>query len=228
MTANSILLLHGALGNKTQIKIPRLDNTFSIHTLDFPGHGNAALHGNFGIETFAEAVLKYLDENNIEKIDIFGYSMGGYVALYLALNQPERIGKIFTLGTKFLWTPEYAELETKKLDANKIQEKVPQFAEQLKQRHTALDWRELLSYTSKMMQNLGNNPLLTPENLTQISHKVRIGIGDRDNTVTVEEAQKIQQTLSNAELEIFPYTPHPFERIHQERLLFSLKHFFGS
>ncbi|MGZ5281558.1 MAG: alpha/beta fold hydrolase [Bacteroidia bacterium] len=224
--ANNILVLHGALGNKSQIGIANLEGDFFIHTLDFPGHGNNSLNGKFGIEAFADAVLNYLDENKIEKTDIFGYSMGGYVALYLALNQPERIEKIFTLGTKFLWTPEYAELETKKLNADKIQEKVPQFAEQLKQKHTALDWRELLIHTSKMMHDLGNNPLLNLENLTRISHKIRIGIGDRDNTVTMEESQKVQLALPNAELEVFPNTPHPFERVNQERLLFSLKEFF--
>jgi pimeloyl-ACP methyl ester carboxylesterase len=226
--ANTILVLHGALGNKSQIGIANLEGDFFVHTLDFPGHGNAAINENFGIATFANAVLKYLDESKIEQTDIFGYSMGGYVGLYLALNRPEKVDKIFTLGTKFLWTPEYAEAETKKLNADKIQEKVPQFAEQLKQRHTALDWRELLSYTSQMMRDLGNKPLLTLENLTQINHKVRIGIGDRDNTVGVDEALKIQQTLPNAELEVFPNTPHPLERVDQDKLLFSMKDFFGS
>ncbi|MGZ5244740.1 MAG: alpha/beta fold hydrolase, partial [Bacteroidia bacterium] len=68
--------------------------------------------------------------------------------------------------------------------------------------------------------------LLNLENLTRISHKIRIGIGDRDNTVTMEESQKVQLALPNAELEVFPNTPHPFERVNQERLLFSLKEFF--
>lgn len=226
--ANNILVLHGALGNKCQIGVADLQGDFFIHTLDFPGHGEAAVEDSFGIEIFAEAVLEYLDEKHIDQVDIFGYSMGGYVALYLAIYHPERVGKIFTLGTKILWTPEYAETETKKLNADKIQEKVPQFAEQLKQRHTALGWRELLTHTSQMMHSLGTNPLLTLENITQIKHKVRIGIGDRDNTVGVEEAQKVQQALPNAELEVFPNTQHPLERVDQDRLLFSLKDFFGS
>ncbi|RZL36199.1 MAG: alpha/beta fold hydrolase [Pedobacter sp.] len=226
MNKQNLLFLHGALGDKSQLDIPGLNENFNIHKMDFPGHGKAVLQEKFGIEVFAEAVLNYMDANNLTQTDIFGYSMGGYVAAYLAMNQPERIGKIFTLGTKFLWTNEYAELETKKLNADKIQEKVPQFAEQLKQRHTALDWRDLLSHTSQMMRDLGNSPLFTPENLTQIKHKIRIGIGDRDNTVTIEEAQKVQQSLLNAELEVFPNTPHPFERVNQKRILFILKEFF--
>ncbi len=227
MSDRNLLVLHGALGSETQVQLTSNTNKFILCTLDFSGHGGAELaDSTFGIKTFAQDVINYLNKYNIAQIDIFGYSMGGYVALYLALNYPEKVGKIFTLGTKFLWTPEYAKTEMKKLNADKIQEKVPQFAEQLKQRHTALDWRELLFHTAQMMRDLGNNPLLTLENLTQINHKVRIGIGDRDNTVTVEEAQKVQQALPNAELEVFPNTQHPFERVNRERLLFSLKDFF--
>ena len=47
----------------------------------------------------------------ITRADIFGYSMGGYVALHAARRHPERIGSIMTLGTKFAWDTPTAEKE---------------------------------------------------------------------------------------------------------------------
>ena len=51
-----------------------------------------------------------------------GHSMGGYVALKLALKRPELVDRIITLGTKFNWTPEVAAKEVKMLnpDTNMI------------------------------------------------------------------------------------------------------------
>jgi hypothetical protein len=63
-----LLLLHGALGSKSQFSplIPFLENKFQIHTLDFEGHGGSPdKNRSFGFDTFAENVLDYLNENSI-------------------------------------------------------------------------------------------------------------------------------------------------------------------
>src|SRR6185436_6771769 len=82
----SILLLHGAIGSKNQLTplLPFLNKEFDIHTLNFPGHGGDEISDEpFSISYFAGEVLKYFDQKNISSLYIFGYSMGGYVALYL-------------------------------------------------------------------------------------------------------------------------------------------------
>ena len=95
---NTLLLLHGALGASDQL-IPLENKLKHIRTtlrFDFSGHAGKEFEKNFGIEQFAEDVINFLDEQNIETVDIFGYSMGGYVALWLAYEHPHRIGKIVT------------------------------------------------------------------------------------------------------------------------------------
>lgn len=81
----NLLLLHGAIGSSEQL-LPLRDALGSQHTIytpDFSGHGSEPIKGSaFSIELFAQDTLAFLDQNNIEKTDIFGYSMGGYVALY--------------------------------------------------------------------------------------------------------------------------------------------------
>jgi pimeloyl-ACP methyl ester carboxylesterase len=228
MSKTPLLLLHGALGSSAQwesLSRP-LSGSFEIHTFDFSGHGSKPLQGTFSMPTFALEVEKYLTEHKIANANIFGYSMGGYVALYLASQKPDLVRTIFTLGTKFLWTSDYAVQETGKLDAEKILAKVPAFAAELEKRHTASNWKEVLTNTRAMMLALGNRNLLTPDVLDKIQQPVRIGIGDRDNTVSVKEAAEVVNALSNAQLEVFPNTPHPLERVSPERLAFSIKEFF--
>ncbi len=118
MGIKNILLLHGAIGAKDQM-LPLaedLKDKYKVHLLNFSGHGGNNFSGSFSIGKFAEEVLKYLEENYLEKVTIFGYSMGGYVALYLAFKYPERVESVFTLATKMLWTPDIAVKESRMLD----------------------------------------------------------------------------------------------------------------
>jgi pimeloyl-ACP methyl ester carboxylesterase len=78
-----------------------LAGKFKTYSLNFSGHGRVPSHHHaFTIQNFAHEVLDWMNENYVQTIDVFGYSMGGYVALWLARFYPERIGKIFTLGYK--------------------------------------------------------------------------------------------------------------------------------
>ena len=127
----------------------------------------------FGIITFANEALDELIKWDIDKINVFGYSMGGYVAAFLALHT-NRINKAFTLGTKFLWTLEYAERETLKLNPDKILEKAPAFADALQATHSQTDWKTLLEKTKSMMMDLGRFNLLPIEGLHNINTNIYI------------------------------------------------------
>jgi pimeloyl-ACP methyl ester carboxylesterase len=229
-----LLLLHGALGAKSQFSAltPLLEPHFQVHTLDFEGHGMTGQTDRpFKIEYFAENVLTYLETQAIEKnekIDVFGYSMGGYVALYLALMQPERIqiGKIFTLATKLDWTPATAEKEVGMLDADKILQKIPRYAQALQELHEASDWRVVLEKTKRLLLGLGQQNLLTPEALAQISNPVRLTLGDKDVMVSFEETVAAYRVMRLGELQIFPATPHPLDKISPVLLAEAIIHFF--
>ncbi|MCE3280701.1 MAG: alpha/beta hydrolase [Bacteroidetes bacterium] len=223
-----LLLLHGALGSKDQFAdlVSGLNKHFTVHTLNFSGHGGAPMPEKFSMEIFANDVLKYLDENKISKINIFGYSMGGYVALYLAKHSPEKIEKIFTLGTKFHWSPEIAAKETKMMDADKIAEKFPAFADTVSKRHAPVNWKIIMNKTAEMMRGLGNKNLLTLADYESIEHILQIGVGDKDTMVTLEETIEVYRKLKNASFIVLPNTQHPIEKIDINRLTFELMNFF--
>ncbi|MBC8145370.1 MAG: alpha/beta fold hydrolase, partial [bacterium] len=151
---SNLLLLHAALGARTQFNEleEEIRGAFDLHSLDFEGHGaSPPVERPFRIESFAENVIAYLDERSIESIDVFGYSMGGYVALYLATIAPARIGRIMTFGTKLRWDPATSAREVRMLDPVKIREKVPHFAAALEARHSGAGWVSVLEKTADMM-----------------------------------------------------------------------------
>ena len=92
----NLLLLHGALGASVQLLplLQQLKNEYNVFTLDFSGHGGKSMPSQaFSIEAFAEEALQFMEEKGVEQTNILGYSMGGYVALYLAKCFPEKIPK---------------------------------------------------------------------------------------------------------------------------------------
>lgn len=226
-----ILLLHGALGSADTLSPLKqeLEGKYKIHTFDFSGHGErAALDEPYSMRLFAGDIAVFLEKETIAQTHIFGYSMGGYAALYFALQHPERVSSIFTLATKFAWSPETAVKETKMLDPIKVEEKVPAFAQLLAQRHAPQDWKTVMRKTADMMLHLGNAPVLTPDNLPMLQVPVRVSVGDRDNMVSVEETVWAYQHLPNASLMVLPATRHPLETIPTAKLAAELESFINT
>jgi pimeloyl-ACP methyl ester carboxylesterase len=210
-----LLLLHGAISCRKQFEsvIPLLASHYNVYAPDFPGHGGTIIPDeSFSIPFFASFVLKYMDANKIPKALVFGYSMGGYVGLYLAAHHRDRISRVFTLATKFGWTPSVAEKESAMLDPEKISAKVPAFASRLEQLHTPQDWKTILIKTAAMLRGLGNSPALTDEILRNIDVPVCIGIGALDKMVSTEESEHAASQIPNGRFLLLADTEHPFEK----------------
>ncbi|MBA4239266.1 MAG: alpha/beta hydrolase [Sphingobacteriaceae bacterium] len=211
----TIILLHGAIGAKDQLEplaVELKQQGYNVFTFSFSGHGQTPFQTHFGIEQFALELEQFISENNLQQPTVFGYSMGGYVALYLAKQQPNLLGNIITLGTKFEWSPEIAKKEVKMLDSQTIIEKVPKFAEALQKRH-GQDWELLLQKTTDMMFNLGNKNALSLNDFTAIENKVLIGLADKDNMVSLEETTAVYKQLKNGAMYMLPNTKHPIETV---------------
>jgi pimeloyl-ACP methyl ester carboxylesterase len=211
-----LLLLHGAIGASGQL-LPladKLSAQYEVFTLDFSGHGGYPIGDRpYSIELFAADVLRFMDDNKIAAISIFGYSMGGYVGLYLAKQYPERVMGVVTLATKYLWTEEIAAKELQMLNAIKIEQKLPAFAQTLKERFHPEDWKIALQKTGEMMMGLGMNSTLKPEDYSAISTSVLLLLGDKDKMVTLDETISVYKGLPYAQLGVLPNTQHPIEQV---------------
>ncbi len=218
----NLIILHGALGAEIQFKdiAEQLKPHFAVHTFDFDGHGaKSHTDSEYSIETFAQNLQDFMQENGIQQPLIFGYSMGGYVALKLESQNPGSFEKLVTLGTKFDWTPESAEKESKMLNAEKIEEKVPAFAGYLKSLHGEEQWKHVLGKTAQMMLNLGNKPALTNDDFAKITLPVQLLRGSKDVMVSEEETTQVQKQLPHADYLEIPEWQHPINLVPSEELI---------
>jgi pimeloyl-ACP methyl ester carboxylesterase len=223
----NLILLHGALGSRAQLQPLKqiLSNDFDVHPMDFEGHGIHSLPNRaFRIEHFAENLMHFIDQHNLAPANVFGYSMGGFVALQTAAHQPNIVNRIFTLATKFDWNSESAAREAGMLNPDHTEQKFPDYAASLKQRHSA-DWKVVMQRTAEMMVHLGVTNPLSGGAFDGLAHRVRFTVGDRDKMVSIEETVAQYRRLKNAELQIFPRTQHPIERVDDGALASAIKDF---
>lgn len=216
----TILLLHGALGAAQQLQplSELLKNDFEVHCLEFEGHGQTPSDKPFSIDGFVDNLKEYLDEKILRNIIVFGYSMGGYVALKLAARNPEYFEKIITLGTKFHWTSEAAEKEVQYLNPDKIEVKLPAYAAMLEGLHGASSWKTMMQKTADMMLRLGNGEATSDELFKQIVVPCSLCLGDKDQMVSREETERIKDIIPHAEFELLEDTVHPIDRADVARL----------
>lgn len=223
-----LLLLHGAIGASGQFAAlkERLSSGFRVFTPDFSGHGGRPFADqHFSMELFANDVLQYMERERLDKVSIFGYSMGGYVGMYLAKHHPGKIDKIITLATKYHWDEAIASREVQMLIPEKIEQKIPAFAAALKERHTPNDWRDVLKKTSAMMMAMGRNNTLKLADYTTITTPALILLGDLDKMVSLDETVAVYKSLPKAQMGMLPDTPHPIEQVDVELLGFLIERF---
>ena len=92
------LLLGGSLGTNLSMwepQIPALSRLLRVIRFDQRGHGRSpAPPGPYTIAELGSDVLALLDALELERADYTGLSIGGMIGLWLAINAPERIGRL--------------------------------------------------------------------------------------------------------------------------------------
>lgn len=222
-----LLLLHGALGSKKQMEplITILNDFFDVESINFSGHGgNEIPKSNFSLEMFTNDVLSIIDKYNPPKANILGYSLGGYIALNLALNYPHKINKVITLSTKLKWDLEFAQKEAQKILPEVIEKNNPKFAEKLSFIHSPQDWRLVCQKTFDFFIELGSNHL-TEEDMSKIKHPVLLSTGDRDEIATFPETYHIYKRMTNSQLLVMPNTGHLIDKMDHISLIHDFKRF---
>jgi len=223
-----IMLLHGAIGSVVQLAriADGLQQHFKVYTLNFAGHGGRQIPETpLSIELFAGEVIRFMAAEGLEKINVFGYSMGGYVGMYLAKHFPEKLSCLITLATKFEWDEAIAAYEVRKLDPEKTELKVPEFAESLRQLHVPGDWKKLMVKTAEMMTDMGVQNPIVPVDYKTINLPVMLLLGDRDKMVTLEETLEVYKLLPNARMAILPFTGHSVEQVDAETIALLVRKF---
>jgi pimeloyl-ACP methyl ester carboxylesterase len=102
-----VVCVHGLGATKASFlpTVAALADRHRVIALDLPGFGDSAkpLTAAYDAPYFADSVIALLDELGIERAHLIGNSMGGRVAIELALTHPARIEKVALLSPALAW-----------------------------------------------------------------------------------------------------------------------------
>ena len=205
----TILLLHGAAGSQEDLFALRnaLTPYFSVFTLNFHGHGGTEINDDFSVELFARQVLEWMEEQKLEAVSIVGYSLGGYVAVYMALMFPQKLEKVVAIATKFYWDNSVANKMAHRLNPDVMLQRFPEYPPMLQQKHSD-QWRNVLTKTAAMMLHIGEFNPLRLEDFSKINVPVLLVLGDRDKIVSFVETTTVYKELPNAQMAVLANTGH--------------------
>jgi pimeloyl-ACP methyl ester carboxylesterase len=96
-TGRPLILLHGGLGSGEMFGpiLPTLSERHRVITVDLQGHGRTAdIDRPIDIRLMAGDIAALIDHLGLDKPDLVGYSLGGGVAFFTAVNHPQKVGRL--------------------------------------------------------------------------------------------------------------------------------------
>jgi pimeloyl-ACP methyl ester carboxylesterase len=100
-----LVLLHGGMSgieSSFGTILPLLAKSRRVIGVELQGHGRTAdIDRPLRYATMASDVVAFLDHLGIESADIYGYSVGGAVAIEVALQAPSRVGKLVLASVSY-------------------------------------------------------------------------------------------------------------------------------
>lgn len=204
-----LVLLHGSFGyvEGWGTVLPALAKTHQVIAVELQGHGHTNdLDRPLACEQMAEDVAALLQQLKIKDSDFFGYSMGGMVALGVAIRHPELVRKLAILGSgagslKDTFEPE-AYNQFLSIPADFAPEVLKAPYERMSPNPS--QWPVLVTKIKNMGRDFKGYP---PAELKTIKAQVLIMMGDREG-IRPEHAVEIYRLIPNSQLAIFPGGDH--------------------
>ena len=96
---SNVVLLHGLFGSGNNLgQIARgLKEEHRVHSVDLPDHGRSEWLPQASIQDYAHCVANWMDDQQLTNCCIVGHSLGGKVAMQLAVNRPGLIRRLVIL-----------------------------------------------------------------------------------------------------------------------------------
>ncbi len=91
-----LVLMHGLFGSLENLGsvARRLCDQFRVYSLDMRNHGKSPHHSMMSYDEMVLDVVRFLDDQQLSRVHLLGHSMGGKVAMQLALSHPERVSRL--------------------------------------------------------------------------------------------------------------------------------------
>ena len=217
--AAALVVLHAALGS-TEFEMRRLtrhwERHFRVVALDFMAHGTSDSFPDHPLtfDTFTDNVAALFDAAELERAHLFGFSMGGSVALHAAHRFPERIDRLAVHAFNVQWNAAEAETMTSAM-ASALTNPNGHWAKRLAAIHGADQWRDLVRRMQAFTEALLGQQF-PDDALASITAPTLISTGDRDGFFPLRHALHLHNLLSASSLAVLPGVDHPIQTVEPE------------
>lgn len=238
-----VVLLHGWL-NSWDVWRPTmlaLSDTarYRIYALDFWGWGESdKKKAKFTLSSYASMVVQFMDAMGLDDAPVIGHSMGGTVALTVALDFPNRVEKVAVVGSPILGTSLnlLLELAGREAIANLVW-RIPYMLDFVIWMTLARDGDETYSMIRRDVTRTTMEAFFhSIDDLRRVDLRPRLGeikmpalglFGRRDNIVHPNQADVMAQGIPQAWIEVMQNSRHFPMRDEPERFLAILSQFLA-
>ena len=201
----AVVLLHGGLSQTSHWDshvLPAVESDFHVFAYDRTGHGfTADQEKSFHYQYQTDEAISFLREIVKEPAHLIGYSDGGIIALMVAIQSPELVRSIITLGANFHPS---GVLHLDDFDGVVSEEN------QLEYNQTSPDAPETLAQKiMKMIEIQKTEPDISPSDLAKIQCPVLVMAGD-DDVIKHSHTVELYENIPLGQLAIVPGTSHKF------------------
>lgn len=209
-----VVLIHGLGGRAEDWKnlAPYLSSAgFRVYMPDLPGYGQSEkpVAFSYSVNDEADVVVGFLDAMGLKKVDLGGWSMGGWIVQLVAVNHPERINRLMLFDSAGLYvkptwdtsvfTPkdETQVNELNRLLTPKAQE-VPGFVAKDIVRLSNEDGWVIQRAMAAMLTGKETTDAMLPK----LAMPVLILWGQKDEITPVQQGETMHRLIQGSELEV--------------------------
>jgi pimeloyl-ACP methyl ester carboxylesterase len=178
---------------------------------DLPGFGQTPPRGrDESMQSYARAVLDVMDEKRIDRAVIAGFSMGGYVAMQILRDTPERVAALLLMDTRETADSDegragrykqIAAVEESGSIASVVDAMLPKmvFSEELQPRVRAIMETSSVDGTIAALKAMATRPD-SAETLRNVDVAALVVVGDRDVITPPADAERMVAMIAKAEM----------------------------
>lgn len=206
-----LVMLHGGVQTfhlSFDALLPSLTTTRHVIGVELQGHGHTADGERpFSIRQCADDVIALLDKLGIDRVDLFGFSLGGLVSIDVAAQRPDLAERVVLAASHFRPDAYYPEITSPEQDSPRLPTEDDFNAMHAAYLEVAPEPENFFPFLEKIQPAVHDFEPWTDEELDRLSMPVLMIIGDTD-FVRPEHMVEMQRRLPNAQLAILPGTKH--------------------
>lgn len=95
-TGSPLIVMHGLFGTLDNLKqiAKALSEHHTVYLIDLPAHGASDTPNPLNLNQMAHSVIEFAEEQGLQAFSILGHSLGGKVAMEVALLKPNMVNKV--------------------------------------------------------------------------------------------------------------------------------------